>query len=280
MSILCGIFMKDFKKKYFYKIVATIVTYESDIDDVVMTVKTFERQMLDSYIQIVDNNSSTIYIEKLKKALLKEMLPTNILNSQENKGFGFGHNFGIKYSPECDYYLVLNPDVIIHENTVVELIYFLEKDKTVGLVSPKILNMDGSIQYLNKRNPTIFDMFIRRFLPDYFRRFSWIRERLDYYVMADKGYEDLVNIEYMSGCFMLFRKNVLDAVKGFDENIFMYLEDADITRRVNLISRSVYFPFSKITHKWSRGSHHSLHLTYVTIKSAVYYFRKWGLKVF
>lgn len=75
---------------------------------------------------------------------------------------------------------------------------------------------------------------------------------------------------------MLFRKSVLSRVGYFDEKFFMYLEDADITTRVNKISKAIYFPDAAVTHVWARGSHNSLKLTLITISSAIYFFKKWG----
>ncbi|MNF08833.1 hypothetical protein D3C80_2093510 [compost metagenome] len=59
----------------------------------------------------------------------------------------------------------------------------------------------------------------------------------------------------------------------------MYLEDADITRRVNQISKAVFFPEARIIHAWERGAHKSVKLAIITIKSMITYFRKWGWKM-
>ena len=57
----------------------------------------------------------------------------------------------------------------------------------------------------------------------------------------------------------------------------MYLEEADMTRGVNLIgAKSTYYPYASVTHRWARGSHRGLRLTWINIKSAFYYFNKWG----
>lgn len=261
--------------QYNYKIAASIVTYNSPMRDVVLAAKTYLACNMPVHLTIVDNNSSEGYLESLQ-----EQLSARFIRSDINKGFGYGHNIGLKNSPPCDYYLVLNPDIEIPSNTLEKLAEFMDANPNVGLVSPKILNEDGSIQHLNKRLPTLFDLFARRFFPSSLQNLTFIKERMDSYIMLDKGYDEIHEVPYITGCFMLFRKSILDKIGGFDEGFFMYLEEADMTRRVNLIgAKSTYYPYASVTHRWARGSHRSLRLTWINIKSAFYYFNKWGWKL-
>lgn len=258
-----------------YKVVASIVTYNNPINEVERAAKSFLACTLPVHLIIVDNNSTHGYLEQLQ-----ERLKAHFIQNRVNKGFGFGHNIGIKNAPDCEYYLVLNPDIKIHQGTLEKLVAFMDEHSEVGLISPKILNEDGSIQHLNKRLPTVFDLFARRFLPSFLSNISFIKKRLDYYIMLDKGYNNILEVSYITGCFMLFRKSVLDRVGGFDENFFLYLEEADITMRINKIGfKSIYYPYASVTHKWARGSHNSIKLTWINIKSAIYFFTKWGWRL-
>ena len=67
-------------------------------------------------------------------------------------------------------------------------------------------------------------------------------------------------------------------LQGFDDNFFMYVEDADLCRRVNLVSKLVYFPGASVIHKWEKGSHSNKKLFKYHIESMKYYFKKWGIK--
>jgi GT2 family glycosyltransferase len=255
-----------------YKITASIVTCNNPIAEVKLAAQSFLACTLPVHLIVIDNKSKEGYVDRLKECFV-----AYFIQCEHNKGFGFGHNIGIKNALDCEYYLVLNPDIEIHEGTIEKLVSFMDEHPEVGLISPKILNEDGSIQYLNKRLPTVFDLFARRFLPSFISNVGFIRKRMDYYAMLDKGYEEIQEVPFITGCFMLFRKSVLDKIGGFDENFFMYLEDADITKRVNQTGfKSVYYPYASATHKWARGSHHSIKLTWINIKSAIYYFNKWG----
>jgi GT2 family glycosyltransferase len=262
----------NFKVHEVYRVAASIVTYNNPIIEVKLAAQSFLACALPVNLLIIDNNSSEGYLDQLQQAFKAQFIRNGV-----NKGFGAGHNIGIKNAPYCDYYLVLNPDIKIHEGSLEKLVSFMDEHPEIGIISPKILNEDGSIQYLNKRLPTVFDLFARRFLPSFIQNISFIKKRMDYYIMLDKGYKEIQEVPYITGCFMLFRKSVLDKVEGFDENFFMYLEDTDITRRVNQAGfKSVYYPYASVTHKWARGSHHSIKLTWINIKSAIYYFNKWG----
>ena len=261
-------------KKIKYKIVASIVTYNSLVDEVECAAKSFLNCSLPVHLIIIDNKSNDGYLDQLRRRV-----GASFIQSGVNKGFGFGHNIGMRNAPECEYYLVLNPDIEIHEGTLEKLVSYMDEHPEIGLITPKVLNEDGSIQHLNKRLPTVFDLFARRFLPAFIKNISFIKRRMDHYIMLDRGYDNTLEVPYITGCFMLFRKVVLDKIGGFDENFFMYLEEADSTLRINRIGfKSIYYPHTSVTHKWARGSHNSFKLTWITIKSAIYFFKKWGWK--
>jgi len=223
-------------------------------------------------IVIYDNNSVDKTIEIIKSINACNL---EIIDAKTNFGFGYGHNQIINHE-KAKYYLIYNPDLRIKNNILKELFEFMEVHIDIGMTTPKIIYPDGQLQYLCKQNPTVFDLFVRRFIPGFLQAF--VQARIERYEMRNTGYNKIFNIPYATGCFMFFRGEILKNLNGFDENFFMYLEDADITRRVNMISRSVFYPFNSVEHLWARGSHKSLKLAWVTLKSAIYYFNKWGWK--
>jgi len=253
------------------KLAACIVTHNSDLARVEETVQSLLNCDVDMYLTIVDNASEQDYRERLK-----QIIPVQLIESPSNRGFSAGHNLGLENAPGSEYYLVLNPDVMVHKGTLRKLIEFMDKNQDVGLVSPRILNPDDSIQCLNKRLPNVLDLFLRRFCPAAMQGLGPVKRRMDHYIMADLGYDRSYVVPYMSGCFMLFRRSILTRAGLFDDRFFMYLEDADMTHRINRISKAVYFPDSAITHYWSRGSYNSMKLAWVTIQSAFRFFNKWG----
>ena len=201
-----------------------------------------------------------------------------VYNNGNNVGFGRGHNIALKKTKEYDYHLVINPDIYFDADTIEPMIKYLENNKDVGLINPKICFPNGEIQYLCKRYPTVFIFFGRRFLPKFIQKI--FKSYFDWYEMKDIGYDKVFDVPYLSGCFMLFNRKHLDEIGYFDENIFMYLEDADITLRMSEKYRAIFYPYVSVYHYWARGSHNSLKLTFVTIKSAIYLFNKHGWKFF
>ncbi len=225
-------------------------------------------------VVVFDNNSSD---ETLK--VIKSLTTTNIsiIASKKNYGFGYGHNQVInKY--DAKYYLIYNPDLRVRNNIIKDLYDYMEVKQDVGMVTPKVVYPGGEIQYLCKQNPTVFDLFVRRFLPATVKKM--FKDREDWFQMKYTGYNKEFVIPFATGCFMFFRNEILKKIGGFDENFFLHMEDADISIRTNEISQCVFYPYNSVEHLWARESHKTLKQTYITIKSAFCYFNKWGWKFY
>jgi len=253
-----------------YDVTACIVTHHSDIDGLRNAIESFNAATCNTHLDIVDNASSADYRTQL------DALACNVIDAGSNAGFGHGHNVGLRHAPSSRYHLVLNPDVVIHKDALESMVRTMDAHPEIGLLGPKILNPDDSIQPLNKRAPTVLDLFLRRFAFGGLKHWAPSRKRVDYFTMQDVGYNASCEVDFMSGCFMLFRRDALEALGGFDERFFMYLEDADITRRMHARSKVMYYPDASITHAWQRGSHKSMKLFCVMLHSMWVYFNKWG----
>jgi GT2 family glycosyltransferase len=194
-----------------------------------------------------------------------------------NLGFGKAHNIALKKSIEKNipYHLVLNPDVYFEKGVLEELYNFMENNPDVGLVMPKVLYPDDTFQYLCKLLPTPFDLFGRRFLNfDPFRKI--IEKRNEIYELRFTGYDKIMEVPYLSGCFMFIRTEVLKKVGLFDERFFMYLEDTDLSRRIHRVSKTVYYPEVSIYHEYGKGSYKNPKLLKYHLDSAIKYFNKYG----
>jgi GT2 family glycosyltransferase len=78
---------------------------------------------------------------------------------------------------------------------------------------------------------------------------------------------------------MALRTDLFRELGGFDERIFLYAEDADLTLRVNQVSRTVYVPDAMVRHEWQRSSYKKFGMFSKHLRSLAYYFRKWGLRL-
>jgi GT2 family glycosyltransferase len=171
----------------------------------------------------------------------------------------------------------LNTDLSWQPGCLETLLDWLDEHPHVVMAVPEIQSPEGETQKLCKKNPTMLALFSRRFIPDKVKP-PWLKRYDRWYTMEAANYADVFESPYLSGCCMVMRYAAFQRVGGFDEDFFLYLEDADLTRRMGMLGQTAHVPVSKVLHHWGRGNHHSLRLTMVNLHSAWLYFRKWGFR--
>lgn len=250
----------------------SLVLYKSDPMMVLEAVLSVLNSDMKASISIIDNSPSP----ELAKTF-QDLDVDYYYNNGKNIGFGQGHNLALSKLPLADYHLILNPDIYFEEKVLPSLINYLEEDLDVGLISPRVHYPNGNIQYLCKRYPSVVILFLRRFIP---RPLQFLlKDYLNWYEMRETGYNKIMEVKCMTGCFMLFRRKYLDEIGWFDQNIFMYLEDFDISIRMSNKYKNIYFPYVFIFHHWGKGSYKSFKLMMVHFRSAMYFFRKHGWRL-
>lgn len=194
-------------------------------------------------------------------------------HDRTNVGFGAGHNRAFAMvSHRSDLHFIVNPDVVFERQVISELLSVFRSDNTIMAGMPSICNMDGCSQNLCKALPTPFDLMTRRFVP-----LDCIKDKLtSNYVLYDLPLDVVVDVPNLSGCFLAVRSEAFRQVNGFDEKFFMYMEDIDLVRRLGDLGRTVYVPFVSVYHGYAKGSYKLGRLFWFHIRSAVYYFNKWG----
>ena len=192
---------------------------------------------------------------------------------QPNRGYGAGHNVALRKAIELgsQYHLVVNPDVWFGADVIPALWRLMEDDESIAQVMPKVFFLNGSVQRLAKLCPTPMDLFCRFFMPGKF-----IAKRNDKFELKHSGYDKVMDVPYLSGCFMFFRVSALKSEGLFDERFFMYIEDLDITRRLHAKYKTLFYPSVSIYHRFSRLSYHKWRMSLVHMISVVKYFNKWG----
>ncbi|MEH7414516.1 glycosyltransferase family 2 protein [Neobacillus drentensis] len=257
------------------KVAISIVTYNSKhIFDVLDNLKKEFRHDENFRFVIFDNNSNEDYKEHLREY----MDFAEITFYHENNGFGFGHNYNLLHAEET-YFLVFNPDIVLVRDDLLKMIDMMEKDSSIALLVPKVLNPDGSIQHLMRDRVSVFD-YALRFVPfqSVKKMFS---KRLASYELRDIPNDRDVDIRIGSGCFMLLRGKDFKEVGGFDERYFMYFEDYDLCLELRKRNRRiVYTPFSQVVHYYERGAHKNKKLFKIFMQSMYKYFNKWGWRLF
>lgn len=215
----------------------------------------------------VDNSPKAIEVLPIASARVEYLF------NNRNLGYGAAHNIAIRESiyDDVPFHLVVNPDIEITDDTVPILLAFIEEHAEVGMVMPKIVSPTGEVQYLCKLLPTPLDVFGRRFLPK-----NWMRKRNERYELRHTGYDKMMNVPYLSGCFMLLRTEAVKKARLFDERFFMYPEDIDLTRRIHRDYLTVYFPHTTVVHHHTKASYHSLKMLWIHAVNMCRYFNKWG----
>jgi GT2 family glycosyltransferase len=248
----------------------SIVTYRNALDEIAPLLKRLQHDERICRWVVVDNGGS----DEIRDAVAE--LGGIYLRPGENAGFGKGHNLALKQlaGAPAPYHLILNPDIDFGGEALSALANVMDSHPDVGLVMPKVLYPDGSNQYLCKLLPAPIDLVLRRFVPGAFKGIA--RKRIESYELRNLDYDAPAYVPSLSGCFMFTRRSVLDAVGGFDERFFLYMEDVDLCRRMLGISKLLYWPAVTVEHVHQMGSYRDRKLLLLHIRSAIKYFNKWG----
>ena len=246
-------------------VTGSIVTY-NNISTIAKTLETLfgETKDIDFKLYVLDNGSSDGTPEYIEK----NYPDVTVIRSGKNVGFGAGHNIIIN-QVDSKYHAVINPDIVLTQNAVKKMADYMDGNPEIGLLSPRICFPDGRDQILGKRNPHLKYLVASRLRGD--EPSKLLKE----YAMLDCDLSKPTEIENATGCFMFIRTDVLKSIGGFDDGFFMYFEDADLARRINEVSKCVYYPDAVVNHVWGRDSKRNFKLMLVHINSMLRYFRKW-----
>lgn len=248
---------------------ASIVVYKTPTDILAKTLKScLDSRGVNLKLYVIDNSPT----DEAKALCTDHRI--EYIHNETNLGFGKAHNMVLsKVVHDYDYHIVINPDVYFDDSAIERLYGFMESDHEVGHVMPKVLNPDGTTQFLCKLLPSPINLIRRRFLSFWKSRL----ERSDYnYEMRFTDYNDVMNVPFLSGCFMFLRTEALKTVGFFDERMFLYTEDTDLTRRIHRQFKTIFFPGATICHHHAKGSYKEPRLLWHNIKSSIAYFNKWG----
>jgi GT2 family glycosyltransferase len=203
--------------------------------DTIACVDSLKKIMYDTYkIIIVDNASSNDSLKILKETINDCI----IIESKENLGFAGGNNLGIKYAlhHNCDYIMLLNNDTLVKTDFLDNMLNSFSKDKKVGLVGCKIM-------YYPEKN-------IIWYGGGYIDWFKFIGAHYGMRQIDNGQYDTEKEINFMTGCCMLIKREVFEKVGLLSEDYFMYFEDVDFCVKVkNSAYKILYNPKAVIYHK-------------------------------
>ena len=202
----------------------------------------------DSRVFIVDNGDAASAGAARGSARLAEGagVSVEVAGGHGNVGYGRANNLVLP-KLDSDFHLVMNPDVELDAGAILAAIGAMQADPSIGLVAPDVCSAGGERQYLCKRYPSVWVLFLRGFAPEALRR-AFARS-LERYEMRDVlGSQPYAPVPLASGCFMVVRTALFRRLGGFDPRFFMYFEDYDLSLRVGREAKVAFVPAARIVH--------------------------------
>lgn len=230
-------------------------------------------------IIVVDNDSHDESLDYLKEMHSKKEI--TLVHSGSNLGYGRANNLGAKYA-KGKYLLILNPDVSVEPDLLQKMVDYMEANPAIGVLGPQLYFFNGQIQDSCRKFMRPADLVIKR-TP--LQRFKFLKKRVDEYVMADFNHTETREVDLVTGACFMASKAAFEKVNGFDSRYFLFMEDADLCRKMwGAGYKIVYFPSSRALHYHKRLSSGGLlnlvsqRVFWIHLSSAAKYFWKWRNK--
>ena len=191
---------------------------------------------------VVDNASTDASLQEAEKVCPE----ARIVRNRQNRGFGAASNQGAAVGA-ADYLLFLNPDARLADDSLSAALQFMERaeNRGVGVCGIQLVNEEGEVSRTCARFPTPGSLFhhllgLDRILP----------LRFPSHFMAEWDHGTTGQVDHVIGAFYLIRRELFEALDGFDERFFVYMEDLDLSRRVQGAGySSVYLATCRAYHK-------------------------------
>lgn len=224
-------------------------------------------------LMILDNASPDGTTEQLKNTTFAKNVFLKC--SSKNVGFGKAHNLifhMLNKTTKSKYHAVINPDIVLENDTISQICAWLDQHPDVVMVTPQLRFPDGSLQQTPKRFPSLLALTARQL------RLPFLKKVEQHYLMLDHDLSKPTDVEFCSGCFFVIRSDIYAKMGGFDPRYFVYVEDADITRKALKYGRAVYYPDAWVYHAWHRDANKKWKNFFMQINSMLQYWHKWGFK--
>ena len=198
-------------------------------------------------IIVVDNASNDGTVEMLRTEFTK----VRVIANTANAGFTRANNQALAVA-QGRYLFLLNPDTELHPGALAGLVDYMEAHAETGLIGPRLMYGDGSLQSSRRRFPTLATAFLestplQRWFPHH--------PLLTRYYMLDTPDDATQAVDWVNGSAMFVRRAVYDQVGGLDEGFFMYSEELDWCYRIKQAGwQIIYLPGARITHYEGKSS--------------------------
>jgi hypothetical protein len=212
---------------------------------------------------IVDNGSTDGSITAIKQNYGNSI---NIIEAEQNRGYGTGVNLGIKYSLNQNFkwFLLLNNDTIVAEDFIERLQRATQDSKEYSILTPLIL-------YYN--NPTTIWYLGNRLISKTLLTIDNYKNR-----QVDQNLPQVIPIDFANGCAMMINRNIFEQIGFLDEFLFMYGEEVDFCWRARLAGfKFACITSARIWHKISKSSQNDQPLArYLRIRNQIYFYQRYS----
>jgi GT2 family glycosyltransferase len=219
-------------------------------------------------IIIVDNAST----DGSPEAVEIKYPDVRLIKNNHNYGFARGNNIGIKES-NGRYICLINSDVKVLSNCLTRLYEYIENNQSIGIISPRILNSDITIQCTCRHFPSLWNSFcsataLYRLFP---QSEAFSGDQMFYF-----KHDAILSVEVLAGCFLMVRREAFEQAGYLDDQFFMYAEDIDWCKRFHQAGwQIVFFPDAEAIHYGGASSANSpLRFSVAQEKSLFQYWAK------
>lgn len=219
-------------------------------------------------IIVIDNASTDGSPEEVET----QFPQVKLIENKENLGFAKGNNIGIRASTGR-YVCLINSDVIVLDGCIEKLIEFMDKNPSVGVAGPRILNPDRSLQVSCLHFPSLWNNLCQVLgFNKLFPKSVFFSEPF----MKYWAHDEIRKVDSLSGCFWMVRRKAMDEVGLLDEDFFFYGEDIDWCRRFHNAGWDVvFYPGAEAIHIGRASSSNAPVRFYIELQKAdLRYWRK------
>lgn len=236
-----------------------ILTYNSDkyIKKLVDSIYEFN-QGIEFEIIVADNESNDLTVEEIKKFKNR----VKFVDNGQNLGFAAGINVASKHA-KGEYLLLINPDCVWEKGSIADMVSVFDNNLGVGIVGGKMVGENGKEELSAGNFLGMGAGFLTAMgLDGSFRvRFSP---------------KKIIKVDFVSGGFMMIKSDVFEALSGFDESLFMYVEDMELCYRAKLANFFTYFvPSVEVRHIGHGSSNRKFSIKNI-VSGYLYFHKKHG----
>jgi len=198
-------------------------------------------------VLVVDNNS-----EDGSADMVAASFPwVRLFRMNRNLGFTGGHNYAMEQR-KAPHVFLLNSDATVHPGAIRDLLAFIANNPKAGIIGPKVLNPDGTLQMSCRKFPSpLAALFRNTPIGKLFPNNPFTRD----YLMLDWSHEGAREVDWVSGCAFLARGELIERIGMFDPEYFMFCEDVDWCFRAwQADFKVMYVPDAVVTHAIGRST--------------------------